>query len=439
MRYGDYTAHPCLAVSSRLMAQQVRSIGWQLGMAAYRFATSMKWFVVLLTLGLVVKDLVPGGEKGTMWGRVVGIGAAWAVIGPALFGYLSGVFRHRIGSWRPWLLAGSALTATALYFLSNPEEYLVVVLAYLLLQVSDDMATGPYSAIVPSLVPEQQRGRVSGLMSLVQFMSQLVGAAAAIMVGDVRLLLLGLAVANLVCAGITLFTVREELAPSSKTRYGFFPAWVQPWKSRDFTWTWFTRFLNALGFYVIITYLAFFLIDSVGSYEVFGVDISPAAPGRTAEDRATRAVFVTALLIAVVASIGAILGGRFADRIGRKKVIYFAGATMAIVLPPFAMFPDFTLIVLLAIPFGVAHGAYDSASWALISDVLPDREELAKDMGLWQSSIAAPQIVGGLCVGPLVDFFNRREAGSGYIVIFIVASAAYAISTVLVRKIRGST
>jgi MFS family permease len=418
------------------MPQQTRSIGWQFGMSAFWFATAMKWFAILIGLNLIVEPMVPGGDKGMYWGRVVGIGAAWAMIGPALFGWLSGVFRERIGSWRPWLAVGSVLTSLALFFLSDPKNYLVIVFAYLLLQVSDDLATGPYSAILPSLVPEEQRGRASGIMSLVQFAAQIVAGITAIALGSLRLLFLSIAAINLVCAVITLATVREELAPRSKTKQTFLQAWTSPWKIPDFTWCWFTRFLNALGFYVIVTYLSYYLLDSVRVYQLFGRDLGG---GGKPEDRAQHAVFLVALLISFLAGIGAVIGGRLSDKIGRKRVIYAAGTTMAVALPALAFFHQFTLIVLLAMPFGLAYGAYDSAGWALVSDVLPDPEEFAKDMGLWQSSIAAPQIVSGLVVGPIIDALNRWQFGAGYNFVFLFAAVAYLFSTVLVKKIRGST
>jgi len=419
-----------------IMPQQARSIGWQFGMSAYWFATAMKWFAILIGLNLIVEPMVPGGDKGMYWGRVVGIGAAWAMIGPALFGWLSGVLREKIGSWRPWLAVGSVLTSLALFFLSDPKNYLVIVFAYLLLQVSDDLATGPYSAILPSLVPEEQRGRASGIMSLVQFAAQLAAGVTAIALGSLRLLFLSIAAVNLVCAVITLATVREELAPRSKTKQTFLQAWTSPWKIPDFTWCWFTRFLNALGFYVIVTYLSYYLLDSVRVYQLFGRDLGG---GGKPEDQAQHAVFLVALLISFLAGVGAVIGGRLSDKIGRKRVIYAAGTTMAVALPALAFFHEFTLIVFLAMPFGLAYGAYDSAGWALVSDVLPDPEEFAKDMGLWQSSIAAPQIVSGLLVGPIIDALNRWQSGASYNFVFLFAAVAYLFSTVLVKKIRGST
>lgn len=117
-------------------------------------------------------------------------------------------------------------------------------------------------------------------------------------------------------------------------------------------------------------------------------------------------------------------------------MIYLCGTAMAIALVPFALFPNFQLIILLAVVFGLGYGAYESSNWALVSDVLPSQDDVAKDMGIWQSSIAAPQVVAGL-LGLVVDIKDVHGV-SGFGIVFICAAAAYFVSTFLVRMIRGS-
>lgn len=419
-----------LPVEIEIVSLKPRTLKWQMGMSAYWFATSMKWFIMLLTLGLVVKEIVPGGQEGTLWGRVVMIGAIWAMVGPGLFGFLSDRTRSRFGRWKPYLSIGAGMTVVALMVIANAKEYWVIVVGYLLLQVSDDLATGPYSMLIPGLVPEEQRGRASGVMGLFQFSAQIVGGITAFILGDFKTILMTIAVVNVVCALITLISVKEDPQTEEQEKIPFFEGLVKPWKNSDFRWAWFTRFLNALGFYLIINYLALYLSARIPSYSLFGFQVA---------DKADKAVFVLALLISLLAAIGSIIGGNFADKVGRKRVIYVSGAAMTVLLPPFALVPNFTVIALLAIFFGVAYGAYESSSWAMVSDVLPSRKELAKDMGIWQSSIATPQILSGLA-GMAVDWGNHNWGdGKGYTLIFLFASVAYFFSTVLVKKIRGST
>jgi MFS family permease len=422
-----------------------RSLAWQLGLSAYWFATSMKWFILLnAILPAQVELLVPGGEKGTAWGRVVMVGACWAMIGPGLFGYLSDRTRSRFGKWRPYLTIGSSLTVVALMTLANAQQYWVIILGYLLLQISDDIGTGPYSALIPALVPEHQRGRASGAMGLLQLLAQVAGGVMAFMLrGHIAAIYVTLAIVNVICALLTLSVVRDRLEPRSTPGLGFFTSWIEPWRNHDFRWVWFTRFLNGVGFYLVLNYMRYFLVDVVRDFHFFGLNLAPidsnaADPQRALQTAATNATFELALVVSVIGAVSSVLGGRLADRIGRKKVVIRAGGLMAAVMPPFILWPQFTVMLFLAAIFGVGYGAYQSADWALVSDVMPSKEDLAKDMGIWQASVATPQILSG-AAGALVDYGNRSQPGSGYTYTFIFAAVVFVFGTVLIRKVRGST
>ncbi|HWP31973.1 MAG TPA: MFS transporter [Fimbriimonadales bacterium] len=415
-----------------------RSLLWHFGLSAYWFSTSLKWFVLLsVILPGQVEQLVPGGEKGKFWGRVVMLGAIWAMIGPSLFGFLSDRVRTRFGRWKPFVAIGAALTVVALMILANPKQYFVIVIGYLFLQVADDIGQGPYSSLIPALVSEEERGRASGILGLLRLSAQVTGGIIALVLRDVFKIYVAIAIVTILCALITLLSVREEPGFEKPKSNSFYKAWIQPWKDADFRWMWFTRFLNALGFYLISIYLLYFLIDRVRDYKILGWTIADPAHLGSKEEAAKITMFMLALSISFMGGIGALIGGKLTDTIGRKRVIMISGLIMAATIPPFIFYPHFGLLVSLAVVFGVAYGMNQSAEWALASDVMPNREELAKDMGLWQSSIATPQVLTGVS-GMLLDWGNRLADGFGYQLIFLLSACAFLLGTVLVRKIRRS-
>lgn len=403
---------------------------WYFGVSAYWFATSAKWFILLqVVLPGQVERMVPGGEKNTAWGLVFAIGAIWAMVGPSVFGHWS----DRLGRRKPFLAFGAAATVIALMALWQAPSLWLLAVGYLLLQVSDDVGTGPYSAIIPQMVPEGRRGKASGTMGLMTLSGQLaVGIFAFLVGGDVASIYIGLASVNLIAAGWTIYCLRGEVASPVVDGGRFLPTflqgWLEPWKSRDFFWVWFTRFLNALGFYLVQPYLRFYLDDVVKDFSVFGLF-------RLAD--AGMATNLIALTISLFGAGGSIYASRAADRWGRKRTIYLAGTLMALVLVPFALVPNFGIIWLMACLFGVGYGMYLSADWALVSDVLPDAHSYGKDMGVWQMSTSSVQIVAG-SAGRAVDALNASAIGLGYKAIFLAASVAFLMSTVLIRKVRGS-
>ena len=147
---------------------------WFLRLSAYWFATSFKWFLVLLVLlPAKVAEVSPPEEKASRLGFLFGLGAVMAILGPPVMGYLS----DRLGRRRPFLLWGSLLTAFALLLLVHAPSYTALLFAYLLLQVADDLATGPYSALIPDLVPKGERGAASGYMGVLQVSGQVLAGA----------------------------------------------------------------------------------------------------------------------------------------------------------------------------------------------------------------------------------------------------------------------
>lgn len=408
---------------------------WYMGLSAYWFSTSAKWFILLLVvLPGQVEKLVPGGEKGSYWGMVVAIGALWAMVGPSLFGYLSDRLLGKLGNRRIFLSLGAALTVVALVVLMGANEIWVIVVGYLLLQISDDVGTGPYSALIPELVPEDRRGRASGMMGLMTVAAQVFIGLYAIVFRSTAAIYIGLAVLNVLCAVWVLYSIKDarpirEQKPEVQGFFkGFLQGWVDPWKSRDFFWVWFTRFLNAFGFYLVQNYLRYYLTDTVRDFGFLG----------SGSENAGMATNVLALVISLTGILGAAFASKAADQMGRKKVIYLSGSLMAVLLVPFALVPNFMVILGLACFFGLGYGAYLSADWALASDVLPNKDTPAKDMGVWSMSVTVVQFFTGL-VGFLIDSLNRVSAGRGYVVSFLMAATFFFLSTVLVRQVKGST
>ncbi len=408
---------------------------WYLGTGAYWFVTSLKWFVLFLLQPLQVAEVVPGGEKNGAWGIIVAIGAFEAMIGPALMGWLSDRTQTRFGRRRPFLAIGAALTSVALLLLGQANSLVFMAIAYLFLQISDDVATGPYAALIYDQVPENHRGKASGILSMLQLIAQIVAVGIGLGLGKIALIYVAVAVINVICALITLAIWHEPGAPEQRKREpgAALPritpaAWIEPFRSPDFRWVWLARFLVAFGFYLILLYVSNYLSDRVPQLTLFGLDLKTPKNGALA----------AALGISLSGAIGSGIAARLTDSLGRKKIIGLAGWVMAAALIPFALIPNFTVIFCVALVFGLAYGIYLSASLALAADVLPDPEAAAKDMGIWQASVSTPQILTG-AVGLLVDAGNRVSGGMGYTLAFLISSAAFLTGCLLVTRVKGSS
>jgi len=106
-------------------------------------------------------------------------------------------------------------------------------------------------------------------------------------------------------------------------------------------------------------------------------------------------------------------------------------------LIPFAFIRDFTTAFFFAGLFGLGYGLYLSADWALVSDVIPDKQAAGTDMGVWQMSISSVQILAG-GLGTVIGIMNMQSKDLGYMSGIILAGCLFLLSTVLVRQVKGS-
>ncbi len=401
---------------------------WYALLSAYWFATAFKWTLVLFVLlPARVAELVPAGEKASRLGLLFGAGAVMATLGPPLMGWLSDRYPTRYGRRLPYLAAGSLATALALFWMAYAKTYPLLFLAYLFLQAADDLATGPYSALIPDLVPRARRGTASGWMGALQASAQIVAGGMAFLVASLPLLFWLIAAVNLLAAGLTVVYLEEPQNPQGR-REGLLESVLLPWRDADFRWVFWTRFLVMFGQYLVQTYLQYYLADVVRVFAAFG---------RVLTRLASQAIGLLVFLISLGGAVASVPAGRLSDRLGRKPLIYASGVGLAMLLFPVLLFPRYDVLLLLALFFGVGYGIYAAVDWALVADVLKRPEAHATEMGVWQTSIVLPQILAGL-LGGAVDGLNRARFGLGYAAVFVLAAASFLLGTLLVRNVQST-
>ncbi len=417
-------------------------------LSLFWFGVGMHWTVILIT-NLPAQANLIGGEavKGQTLGLVLLVGAGVSMVVAPVFGALSDRFVTPFGRRRPWIVVGTVMNVVGLLGLAyfpKPNDLSslpLYILAFMWVEFWNNVATAPYSALIPDVVPPEQRGSASGWYGLMSIFGTFVGALAPFVftrsgVTNITALYYFVGVVLVLCMLGTVLFVREPRVTRKPPPFvlpDFLRGLISPLRAHDFRWVFLTRFLMVMGVYTIQEFLQFFMGDVIKAFTLFGTAI--------ASNAATAAsVFLLMLLVGALPS--SIAAGYLSDRLGRKAMVYFSSVLQAI--PPLAfvlLAPSFELATLMGLVFGLGYGAYQSVDWALAADVLPSQEDYAKDMGVWHVALTLPQVIATPIAGFLLDNFQvvgrtRGIANLGYDVIFSLAVVYFILGTVLVRQIR---
>ena len=345
---------------------------------------------------------------GTLF-RLTAAGSVIAALVQPTVGTLSDYTVSRWGRRKPYIVVGSALDLVFLTGIAFSNSLLAIAAFILLLQISANLAQGPFQGYIPDLVPNEQTGTASSLVGLFSVLGQVSGfgiAAAAIATGSFALGTIALGVLEF----SMMFSVvlRVPAGPPARDRAG--RSWPsiarEAWGTdilheRNFVLIVLSRLLILMGGTMLINFSTLFLIRTLGieQHATFGPNM--------------------ALLIAVIVGnlIAVIPAGRIGDRIGRRPVVWAACAMAAVgmALCATASGPAGTMppqAVLGAGLFGTGLGSFLSVDWALLTSVVPGASG-GRYMGISNVATALAGVLGIATGGPLLDAMDAAGYGNG--------------------------
>ena len=334
------------------------------------------------------------------------------------------------------------------HLMSN-GSFALFLLAYMVVQFGNNIASAAYMGVIPDLVPEDQRGRASGYMALMSQMGTLVGGVvcgllistpknptfAQITQSEMmRYAALGLALAGV--AMVTILGIKEGRLPVRPPRIVWSKyiksLWIDPRAYPDFAWVWITRALVMLGFYSVLPFVNYYFIDVIG--------VEP--------DKASFTATIFMGVVLITSSFSGIYGGYVSDKIGRKRVVYIANGAIALMSVLFIFCHGQASAMACGALFGLGFGAYTSVDWALGTDVLPSKRNAAKEMAVWHVAMTLPQAFAAPIASGLIEMFGKTvTAGpeepivhytlSGYTAMFLMSAVCFALGAVLLKNVRG--
>jgi MFS family permease len=401
-------------------------VGWgfiSLYTLAY-ISTSLLFLAPLLvTLALKVNSLVGIEQAPNSLALVTGAGALLAMVGNPFFGRLSDRTTSRLGMRRPWMVAGLVGGSLGILIVASAPNVAVVLVGWCTAQLLFNALLAALAAVLPDQVPVSQRGLVSGFLGVCVPIASVSGTFLVQLFTGNRLAMF-LGPCGIGGFFILLFAARlndRRLARADKPPWSLRELastfYVNPRKSPDFAWAFASRFLFVLAYAFLVTYQVYYLLEQIG----------------TAEAEVPRQVFLGTLVQSAVVVAASLIGGRLSDRTGRRKVFVVTAATVyGLALFVLAIASSFNGFLVGMAVGGLGFGVYTAVDLALVVDVLPDKDNAAKDLGVLNIAGALP-----FSVAPGIAPAILALGTGSYGVLYAVAGAGAILGALAILPVKG--
>lgn len=382
-------------------------------------------------VGHMVLKLAPD-RPNTALGFATFAGLVVAMLVQPIVGVLSDRTRTPLGRRLPYLIGGVFLITACLYLIALAPIFALLVFGLLLIQLASNVVQAPWQALIPDLVPEEQRGQASGLKAMFDILAFVIGRmVAGQLVGrynewGAAALIAAVSVPVAVFIVALIVTViwgrgkpgQIVEAPSRSIGDAFKNTFSVDFHTYPAFGWWFGNRLLFWGAFIFLnTFLLFYTIDVVGLPEA----------------DAQRFVGTLSAILGGALVLVTLPSGWLADRFGRKPLVLVSGFVAFLGTIFLILVRDTTLITIASAIIGVGIGTYLSANWALITDIVP-RGEAARYLGIANIATAGgsglARLMGGLLIDPINAAFHSTSAG--YLTVYVLAALFFLASSIVI-------
>ena len=377
----------------------------------------------LVTLALKVNSLVGIEQAPKSLALVTGIGALVSMVGNPLFGRMSDRTTSPWGMRRPWMVIGLAGGSLGILTVALAPDVPVVLAGWCIAQLLFNALLAAMVAVLPDQVPAVQRGQVSGVLGVCLPIAAVSGTFLVQLFAGYELAMFmvpcGIGGFFIMLFVLTLNDRRlpGSLAPPMTARELLRTFYVAPRRSPDFAWAFASRFMFVLAYAFLVTYQAYYLLNKIGS----------------AEASVPHQIFLGTLVQSIVLVAASLVAGRLSDRTGRRKLfVLTASIVYGLALFVVAVASSFNGFLVGMALGGLGFGVYMAVDLALVADVLPDQDTIAKDLGVFNIAGALPFAIAP-AIAPTVLLFG----GGNYGVLYAVAGACAIVGAFAILPVRG--
>lgn len=388
-------------------------------------------------LGYKILELTPE-NRNTILGFTTFVGLVVASLTQPFMGSLSDRTQSRWGRRLPYLGSGVIFLIIALIWIAAASTFAFLLMGVVLLQLASNTVQGPWQALLPDYVPDQQLGLASGLKLLCEGLAAVVGrvvaghliglvpvlgraAIGAAIAVPVLCLILGLAVT---AYGIRTAFSDSPIVPRRSIRAALSLSFSVDLRTYPAFGWW---FLNRLFFWsamiAVSIFLLFYVMDVVGA---------TGAEAQRFIGQAT-AVLGGLLLLCVVPA------RRLIDQLPRKTMVFASGLIACVGTLVVLVAREYVVLMMGGALIVGGVGIYIISSWALITEIVPSADA-ARYLGIANMATAIGSAAARLIGGTLIDVVNVANGSKsvGYLTVYAIAALLFVLSAFAVFPLRLS-
>ncbi len=443
-----------------------------------------------LIVPLLVQEFVGTELQGAALGNLRLYTLMVALLVQALMGMLSDRSTLRWGRRRPFVLIGTLLNMACMIAVGASPSYWFLFGAVVFSQIFSNIAHAAEQGLIPDLVPEDRRGRFSGVKSIMELLPVII---VALTIG--KLIAAGQMWAGILVAigilflsmAITMF-VREDPLREPPGRLDWEPFGrllamtlvfmvtilglgeivkrVSKLLDNVDSVTTLLIVMGSMGLLAmaaavvvgvwasvrisiggedarrypsfpwwVINRLAFLIgTTNLSGFAVYFLQFRLGLEGEAAAGPASQLMMVVGILILLCA----LPSGWLADRVGRKRLVALSGIMAALGTLVLVLAPNMAVIYVGGCIVGAATGVFFTTNWALGTDVVP-KEEAGRYLGISNLAGAGAGAVGAYIGGPIADHFTKHVPqipGLGYVLIFAIYGVLFLLSALVLIRVQ---
>lgn len=351
-------------------------------------------------------------------------GAVVALCANIVFGAWSDRSRSRFGRRTPFMVFGSMAAGTCLLLVSFARQTAAIILAWCGLQLFLNALLAPFLATLSDRIPGDVRVRMSVAYGLGTTLGNAMGTMLGAFFHDRQGLGFIVAALILACDGLIVATLwpREpsaaSLPPAESGVRGILRSFKPPIRgAADFYKALVGRFCLMLAYNMVFAY-QLYIIESYLEQDA-------------AQAAATIAVSSSCTMVASLT--GMLVSGVIAEKWGRRKpLLVFAAILMAIGFLAIWAIRSVLGLYAYGLFAGLGYGIYNAANQALSIDVLPDKREAGKGLGILNLANTSGMILAAVATSAIY------AAAQTYRPVFIAAAVMASASVPCIASIRSA-